>query len=338
MTVMRQILCTSFVAAAAAVPAIGIAVEMPKEDTVKGAADHPLLSRYAGSKLVGFNVKQFDEVKLFAGKAVKNQAGKIEIEKVQTVQGKWSRVAYNYPADRSSFDVMRNYQDAIQKAGLTTVFSCDTAGCGPEFGDRMLERIDNNSLKMGSEYWSTFNYGSAAQRYLLATGSRSDGSIVHAAVYVTAPTDNKLGGVYLEIVEAKALETGKVSVNLKAEEMAKGLVTEGKIALYGIYFDTDKADVKPESKAQLEEMAKLLQSDPKLNVYVVGHTDNQGSLARNLTLSQQRAQAVAQALVTQHKIDAKRLSARGVASFSPVASNDADAGRAKNRRVELVKQ
>ncbi|MCY1250051.1 putative lipoprotein YiaD [compost metagenome] len=85
-------------------------------------------------------------------------------------------------------------------------------------------------------------------------------------------------------------------------------------------------------------MGKLLQADAALKVYIVGHTDNQGSLARNMELSQKRADAVAKALAESYQIPASRLSAKGVASLAPVASNDAEEGRAKNRRVELVKQ
>ena len=85
-------------------------------------------------------------------------------------------------------------------------------------------------------------------------------------------------------------------------------------------------------------MAALLQKEAALKVFVVGHTDNQGALVRNMTLSQQRADAVVKALVTDYKIAAPRLVGKGVASFSPVASNDSETGKAKNRRVELVKQ
>jgi OmpA-OmpF porin, OOP family len=116
------------------------------------------------------------------------------------------------------------------------------------------------------------------------------------------------------------------------------LQADGKIALYGLFFDTGKAEVKAESKPQLDEMAKLLQGQPALKVYIVGHTDSQGGLEANLALSQQRAQAVVAALAGAYKVDAKRLQARGVASLAPVASNANDAGRARNRRVELVIQ
>ena len=96
--------------------------------------------------------------------------------------------------------------------------------------------------------------------------------------------------------------------------------------------------MKPESKAQLDEMAKLLTANPALKVYIVGHTDNQGQLAHNVDLSQRRAEAVTQALATTYRIAPARLVAKGVASLSPVASNADDAGRAQNRRVGFVQQ
>jgi outer membrane protein OmpA-like peptidoglycan-associated protein len=123
-----------------------------------------------------------------------------------------------------------------------------------------------------------------------------------------------------------------------AEDMGKGIGTDGHIALYGIYFDYDKADLKPDSKPQLEEIAKMLKADTALNVLVVGHTDNQGELAYNADLSKRRAESVVQALGKEYSIDAKRLTAQGVGMAAPVASNDAEEGRAKNRRVEIVKR
>jgi len=132
------------------------------------------------------------------------------------------------------------------------------------------------------------------------------------------------------------METGNVVVS--TDRLQKGLADEGKIALYGIYFDTGRAEVKPESKGQLDEMAKLLNADKSLKVVIVGHTDNQGSADTNVALSQRRADAVVAALVSTYKVDASRLRARGVASFAPVATNRTEVGRAKNRRVELVEQ
>ena len=109
-------------------------------------------------------------------------------------------------------------------------------------------------------------------------------------------------------------------------------------AVYGITFDTDTATIKAESAQALGEIGKLLQGDPALKVFVVGHTDGTGSVDHNLKLSQDRAQAVTQALTKDYGIAQARLRSFGCGPFAPVASNDTEEGRAKNRRVELVKQ
>ena len=121
-----------------------------------------------------------------------------------------------------------------------------------------------------------------------------------------------------------------------AAAMAKGLGETGHIALYGIYFDTDKAVIKPESRPTLEQIAKLLRGQPQLNVFIVGHTDNQGTFDYNLDLSRRRAEAIAAELVRSYRIAQPRLRTAGVGFLAPVGSNATEAGRALNRRVELV--
>jgi OOP family OmpA-OmpF porin len=156
-------------------------------------------------------------------------------------------------------------------------------------------------------------------------------------VYVAEPNSLWKGPAsVVQVMEPKAMESGKVVMDLDA--LRRSLQNEGKIALYGIYFDTGKAALKPESKAQLDEMAKLLKNDANLKVYIVGHTDNQGALENNRTLSKQRAEAVRNALAIEYKVDPARMQAEGLANLSPVASNSAETGRARNRRVELVVQ
>jgi outer membrane protein OmpA-like peptidoglycan-associated protein len=139
----------------------------------------------------------------------------------------------------------------------------------------------------------------------------------------------------MTIVERKAMAQ---DIEANADVFADGLKTTGHAAVYGILFDTGKADIKPESAQAIGEIAKLLNADAGLKLHVVGHTDSVGSVDSNLKLSQARAEAVLQALVKEHAIAAGRLRAFGNGPFAPVASNDAEEGRAKNRRVELVKQ
>lgn len=153
---------------------------------------------------------------------------------------------------------------------------------------------------------------------------------------VWAQVDTAWGGGYLlTIVERKAMVQ---EVTASAAIFQAGLKTSGHVEVPGILFDTGKSELKAESDAALAEVAKLMKSDPSLKLFVVGHTDNVASLDFNVKLSEARADAVVQALVARHGIAAARLTARGVGPLAPIASNDSDAGRARNRRVEIVKQ
>ena len=143
------------------------------------------------------------------------------------------------------------------------------------------------------------------------------------------------GKIWLRIVETQAMQQ---YVTADAAALGSDIKSAGHVAVYGINFDTNKSVVKPDSKPALEEIAKLLKQDPALKLKVVGHTDMVGSLDANMALSQARAEAVAQVLVAQHGIAATRLKGYGVGPLAPVASNDTEEGRAKNRRVELVKE
>jgi outer membrane protein OmpA-like peptidoglycan-associated protein len=127
-------------------------------------------------------------------------------------------------------------------------------------------------------------------------------------------------------------------IEANADVFSNDLKNTGRAAVYGIYFDTGKSAIKPESAQAIEEIAKMLKADGALKIYVVGHTDNVGGLESNMRLSQARAEAVVQALEGTHAIAAVRLKAFGNGPYSPVASNAAETGRAKNRRVELVQQ
>jgi outer membrane protein OmpA-like peptidoglycan-associated protein len=130
----------------------------------------------------------------------------------------------------------------------------------------------------------------------------------------------------------------KQEVVADAAALDSGLAKNGHMVVNGILFDTAKADLKPESKTALEQISKMLKQDPRMKVYVVGHTDNVGGLASNMDLSKRRSAAVVQALTSQYGVAPDRLSPYGDGPYAPVASNDSEDGRSMNRRVELVKQ
>jgi OOP family OmpA-OmpF porin len=304
---------------------------------VKGAKDHPLLSRFEGSKLIGYKVAQFEQADL-PGSRPFFKNNQVVVDNLLKPEGKYTRIAYVFAKDRSGLEVFRNYQAAIAKAGMKVLYMCEKEACGALDSYYKSSYLLRDGFLTGSDFHNAFNAGLAEPRYLVAQGTQPDGSVVHVALLVAPPLRDYFGGVSLQIVESKPMETGKVVATLNAGDMARSIATSGKVAVYGVYFDTDKTAVKPQSNATLAEMAKLLQQDKALKVHIVGHTDNQGAAAHNMELSQKRAEAVVKLLATDYKIDARRLSAKGVGAYAPVASNDADAGREKNRRVELVKQ
>jgi len=150
--------------------------------------------------------------------------------------------------------------------------------------------------------------------------------------YISA---NGSGSYGIHLIEKQVMNQDVVA---DANSLANSLKESGKVAVYGIYFDTGKSILKPESKPTLGEISKLLGADPNLKLYVVGHTDNTGIFNSNIKLSMDRALAVVNALTTQFSVNGARLTAFGDGPTSPVASNDNEAGKALNRRVELVKQ
>lgn len=139
----------------------------------------------------------------------------------------------------------------------------------------------------------------------------------------------------LNIIEREIM---KQEIVADARAMGNDINSTGHATVYGIYFDSGKAEIKPESDTAIAQISSLLKNNESLKLYVVGHTDNVGAIDANIKLSKDRADAVVNTLVAKYGIPATRLKSYGVASLVPVASNDLEEGKAKNRRVELVKQ
>ncbi len=315
----------------------GAAVGRAQDQDSPGSADHPLVTRYAGSFIDGHQVLNFDEYTLPLGPAVRDAEGQRVPSKKVTLEGKITRILYRGPEGRSTLEILRNYQAALEAAGFEILFTCAGKECGYLFHwifyHEMEQRIRSTRTSGGA-----FDIPQDL-RYLAAKGPVG-GVTRHVSVLVAFDAGfsklSKRPVTLLEVIESEAMDTGMVTV--KAGAMAKGIDATGHIAIYGVYFDTNSAEIKPESSSTLEEISKLLQNRPSLRLRVVGHTDSQGGYEHNMDLSRRRAEAVAASLVSRYGIDSGRLRAAGVGPLSPVASNDTPEGRAKNRRVELVKQ
>lgn len=297
-----------------------------------GGADHPLISRYAGSILYTY------------GANTQGTAQLVDSEKgepvVRTVEGKLSNRLYWGPKETSALAIHRNYQQALKAAGFETMFSCETVQCEKLKVQRKMSAFprEANWVESDSLVTGTFNSGNQPDFHYLSARKQTGSGYTYVQVALAGAKSEGISAgrvrQFVQIVEPAQTEMGKVTVDARA--IGAGLQRDGKIALYGVHFDTNKAVLREDSAAQLQSMAEALKAQPSMKVLIVGHTDNQGDIDANLALSQKRAQAVVEALSAKYGIPASRMSARGVASFAPVSTNTTDEGRAKNRRVELV--
>ncbi|MGY6520888.1 MAG: OmpA family protein [Mongoliitalea sp.] len=183
------------------------------------------------------------------------------------------------------------------------------------------------------------------QNYIQAVASKG-GSVIHESKSVIFLTLKSGGDTWWIQVQSDQSGTFSVStvkeeamnqyIVLSAEDIAKEMKANGKATFYGVYFDTDKSEIKPESKETLEQIAKYLNENPQVNVFIVGHTDNTGTYDHNQKLSEKRAEAVVDYLINNYQIATSRLKGYGVSSLSPITTNTSEEGKSKNRRVEMV--
>ncbi len=279
--------------------------------TAGAEGDHPLITRYPESQLTDRTAKDFESYQLVVGLDAKKMAFE-----AKPIEGKVTRIVYTNPAKRSTLEIFRNYQQAVEQAGGTIVYSCEENACGPAYARSAWGKFNN-----------LFAASDGDPRYLAARVAKGE---VQAYIAVMVGKQR----TQVDVVEVKAMDTGLVAVDARA--LASDLEKAGSVRIYGILFDFDKADIRAGSKPALDAIAELLRQQSTLSIFVVGHTDSTGALDHNMKLSAARARAVVAALTGQYAIAASRLDAHGVGPLAPVAPNTSDAGRQQNRRVELV--
>ncbi|WP_445666655.1 OmpA family protein [Fodinibius sp. AD559] len=296
------------------------------QEDVEGSEDHSMISRYEGSVIKGYEHVDYDRIQFPSG----FEKGSLEIDKVE---GEVTKILYAAPEGLSVFQVQRNYQIALKDAGFEIVYEC--FGGMDEIPRAIYtdEAYSPGWLGTGRPSWT---HGDDAS-YFLARLPGEDGDIYVSAHTLLSDKYDGRPATALQVLEEKPMDTGKVEVEIDSEAMKEDIEESGSVRIYGIHFDTDKATIKGKSESTLAEIANLLEQQSDLNLRVVGHTDATGSLEYNMDLSMQRAEAVVEFLTSNHGISADRLTPHGVGPLAPVASNQDEEGRARNRRVELVK-
>lgn len=326
-----RLICTALLLLSATVNA----ADLPQ------SKDHPLLGRVGGTEIVAYDSKRFDTVS-FQTSTFKEynleSRQRVFQEPPTTMEGARTTIWYE-GAGLSGLEIVRQYQAELGGKGFTVVYDSTRDPNAGRYTNFLAPFSENEPRNNRSEYVLYAGQESTVKSVTLKRSSEDGETWVSIITVDWAQPDSTykaVQGAYAAIDVIDVAGMKKDIQFVSASDMEKALDASGKVALYGIYFDTNQATLKPESKATLDEIAKLLQQAPELKVHVVGHTDNQGGLDFNMGLSKRRADAVRAALTSQYGIDGARLTANGVSYLAPVASNAEEAGRAKNRRVELV--
>lgn len=289
------------------------------------------LSEFAGSTALGTYESDYDRLAYVT--SLERDAP------FEGVEGRLLSRVFEKPAGKSNLEVFRSYQNELEAGGFTIHLAAQLDAPKsfrvkqaydpphtPSMRERHYETPDGGRL---GQLDIAFVAG-AADHYMIASRS-AGGEERWVAVLLSGSRPTYM----VEELTREAMETGTVTLNVEA--MRSEIDDSGKIAIYDIHFATGSAVIEPESAGALTVIATYLSEAPG-GFYIVGHTDDTGSLEANMTLSAERAAAVRRALVDEHGVDPGRLETRGVGPLAPVSTNTGDAGRALNRRVEIVQR
>jgi outer membrane protein OmpA-like peptidoglycan-associated protein len=286
-----------------------LALSMPSsaswnEKNVKGAKEHSIIKFYPQARVTDYDEKAFDSVEVVTG-TKPGSDGEPEA-KTEEIEGRIMRYVYEHKPGTSAFEILRQYESALGKAGFVTL----VAG--------RVDKLPAHAT-IGGQAFGSFRLD-------------RDGK---PAVYVNLSATDQGGWMESTLTIA---EPGQMERKLEADAggFYKALEEKGRVAVYGINFDTGKATIRADSEAVLSEIRKLLVDHPDLRLKVEGHTDNVGVPAANRKLSEARASAVV-AWLGRQGINADRLTPAGFGDAKPIVDNATEDGRARNRRVELAR-
>lgn len=321
---------------------VGAAEAIAFDRDPAGTADIHGIPRFEGSVIIGHRVSPFDETLIPAG-PWEIRSGSAGWKEALKVSGRRTRIVYLAPRNASSLEVIRNYRRALEDLDYEPLYQCSGfEECGTGV-DRFYGEAANGKQLTDSHLLKHVYSDTTVQEPRLYSARRQTPNgdsyvFVFAALqdnFADSAAGNRVA-IFVEEVLSQPMRERMVSI--EAKEMAQGLSDAGRIAVHGIQFDFDQATIKDESKPQLEQIALMLVENPELKLYIVGHTDNRGTLEYNMDLSRRRAEEVVRTLIQSYGILGERLKPMGVAGLAPLTSNATEEGRALNRRVEIVAQ
>jgi hypothetical protein len=290
-----------------------------------GQETKEIISLYQGSELIYADNIGFETSYYLSEKSIH-----------KALDGKVNRKFCKAPEGISPYEITRNYEKAINsKGGAIIHFSRDAnskyedneTGESVNFLDDWFRKARN--VKTGEYNYEHRRLPYYAKDYVVGKISTSDHDIF---ISVVAGVVREKTYYEILIVEAESMDMNNVNLNV----LNDGITKMGRIAVYDIYFETGKSEVKSESTPALKVIADYLKKNSGRKFLIVGHTDNTGDFDSNIQLSNSRAKAVFEKLVSDYKISAEQLIPHGVGSACPQLSNNTENGKARNRRVELV--
>ena len=291
-----------------------------RTNDIEGGKDYPLVSRFKGSIMEWYQVRNFDRYFILSLKD--NKISNYEVD------GKITRIQYSVGKEHSVFEIYKSYENSLKESGFEILTTLNDKNCGVNLQEQLYNDEFNGLNKLPHE---ALNPGDD-EFYYLAVKKQTDDKDIYIVIYTAFERGDLL--ITFDAIEVQSMDKGLVSV----KDLEIGLSQKGHIAIYAIHFDKGKSDIKPNSDTVLKNIAEYLNAHSDKNYIIVGHTDNTGDFEANVKLSKARADAVMNELVTKYSVKAEQLKAYGDGSTAPVASNSTDDGKAKNRRVEIVEQ
>ena len=311
------ILKLACVAACLLIPAVLVSAEADRVE------DHPLISRYEGAEFYESAVTEYDRYVIPLAPLQSNR-----LTETLAVEGRVTQLQYTADG-RSTLEVIRNYQQALARAGFNVLFEHE--GNSWAATHHWVAQVYNpHGLYWKSTRRDTGFIGNSF-RYLAAQLEDPSGD-VYVTLYVTPTRATTI--IQVDVIETVPMDSEMITVDV--DYLRSQIERTGTVTLHGLQFLADSVQMSPASVDILEEVAAFLNAHPSMSFYVVGHTTTLGPHENLMRLSEARAQACVQALVRDYGIAQERLFAAGVGGLAPVASNATDEGRARNRRVELV--
>lgn len=260
-------------------------------------------------------------------------------------EGRYYAALYERPTNLSAFQIYADYRQKLEGLGFEVVGLCVANNCHRHREDAWFEPVARSMIAHGAPKPISYFTNTVKNMTTVTMVRRTDRGDTWVS-FISSQTDpgqqhKRQDNIYdnvfgYVIVDAAELPDEKKVVTT-ASEMQQSISQTGKIALYGIYFDTNSASLRAESAPALQEISKYLHSSPDSKIIIAGHTDSVGAFDYNVDLSKRRADAVIKELAQNHGVSTSRMTSFGAGMTAPVSTNETEEGRALNRRVELVK-